>query len=119
LLRRQRGSEHLIECYQEPRQAVANGVPDDLVIDRRVSVDQNLVKRDDLWQIRQLRGDGRVDPTQSDKRFANDFELAFDCGSKHVVVQVIVVAPARGEASDALCCAPRVPQKASGFGSIS
>jgi hypothetical protein len=57
----------------------------------------------------------KVDPTQSDKRFANDFELAFDCGSKHVVVHVIVIAPARGEASDALCCAPRVPQESSGL----
>jgi len=57
LLRRRRRSEHLIECYQEPPQAVANGVPDDLVIDRRVSADQYIAKRDDLWQIRQLRGD--------------------------------------------------------------
>jgi hypothetical protein len=38
--------------------------------------------------------------------------LAFDRGAKHVVIQVIVIAPAGGEADDALRCASRIPQQA-------
>jgi hypothetical protein len=54
-------------------------------------------------------GSTRRNPT---KAFADDFELAFDRGAKHIVVQVIVVAPAGGEASDALRCASGIPQQA-------
>lgn len=70
---------------------VLDHVPDDRMIDRRVSVDQRISQTDSAGQSPDSRCQVWIDSSQCGQSFASDFELPLDGASQHLVADIIVV----------------------------
>jgi len=71
---------------------------------------QDVAKGDYLGQIGHHRGCLGSNAPQADQRLANDFKLAFDSGTEHLVSEVIVEGPACGEPRDSFRGPLHVPE---------
>ena len=72
-------------------------------------MNQHVSERDDLRQIGKLGRERGIETPQTRESFADNFELPLNRSPQHVVVQVVVVAPARGEAADPRRSTPGIP----------
>jgi hypothetical protein len=74
------GRRQPVNNLHEFRQAVLNQLPNDLVIDVGVTVDQNVLKRDQAAVVRNLGGDVFVKLCQLRHGLADDLEFALNGG---------------------------------------
>lgn len=86
-------------------------LPNDLMVDRCVTVDQDVPKPDRPLKVgNSCRQDG-IEPSNSGQRLAYDFKLTFDCTAQHVVREVVFVGPARSKPPAPLYRSQCVPKQ--------
>ena len=94
--------EQGIDGLSERGQVSLDHTPDDLVVHRCVTVDQDVAERNDPAMIRNSCRNVRFVPGESGKRFSDDFELPLHGRPQQFVHTVIVELLAFAEARDAI-----------------
>ena len=79
------------------REIVLNHVPDDVVVDHVVAVDEDVSKRDDARCFRDAGSDRRIDLGEAADGFPDDFKLAFDGAAEQLARVVVSEGLAGGE----------------------
>ncbi len=108
-------TELLVQCTQRAPEVIQSGrddLPDDLVVDHRVAVDEDVAKVDDSNEVWNPLRRYRILSRQSVQRLADDLELPLDRRPQKYIGLVVVPGLAvekRLDVSDGLL---RVPTKA-------
>ena len=108
---RSRLREQTVDGGAQPAKAGLDDAPNQAVVHGGVPVDQHIAEGDDARQLGNLIGDKCIDPRQPVEGFADDLELALDCGTEVFVRFVVGKALAGREACDARGRLLRVPQQ--------
>ena len=74
-------------------------------------MNQHIAKSDDTRKFSNVGSRGRVEAMKLIERFADDLQLALDCGAQKVVGLVICKGFLGGKPRHAFSCLLRIPQK--------
>ena len=69
---------------------ILDDIPNDLIIDDIVAVNENVAEGDDLGVFGDLTGKIRIEFQQSAQGFADNFKLSFDGGAEQGIVSVMI-----------------------------
>ena len=106
-----RGSEQCVELCPQRRQVGFDDAPNDPVVQRCISMDDDVSEPDDAIDVADSRSCLSIDATQSIQRLANDLELSLHSGAKKLITFIVWKRLPCGEPSDALGGFLRIPQQ--------
>src|SRR5699024_7979716 len=104
-------SEPVFQYFDQSLQASGGRVPDDLVVDCGVPVDEDVPECDDLRKVGNGSGEVGVHSAQAVQRLAEDLELPLDGRFQLDVLAVGVECPVTEELPDPLRGPMSVPEQ--------